>query len=76
MSQQDSSRSKGSHKVKIYVGTYLPLTLYRRLVEEGKQAGIPRSEVLRRALAERYGEPSQQEAQGKRLDTEGGEVER
>jgi hypothetical protein len=75
MSQQDSGRSKGSHRVKIYVGTYLPLTLYHRLVEEVERAGIPRSEVLRRALAERYGEPSQQDGEGKRQDR-GGEEER
>jgi hypothetical protein len=73
MSQQHSGRSKGSHKVKIYVGTYLPLPLYHRLVEEVEQAGIPRSEVLRRALADRYGEPNPQETGGKRQDTEGEE---
>ena len=76
MSQQHSRRSKGSHRVKIYVGTHLPLTLFHRLAEEVERTGLPRSEVLRRALAERYGEPNPQEAGGKRQYTGGGEVER
>jgi hypothetical protein len=39
---------------KVYVGALVPLTLYSRLVEEAEATGVSRSEVLRRALAERY----------------------
>ena len=41
---------------KVYVGVLVPLTLYSRLAEEAEAAGVSRSEVLRRALAERYGD--------------------
>ena len=40
----------------VYVGALVPLRFYTSLVAEAQQAGISRSEVLRRALAERYGE--------------------
>ena len=39
----------------VYVGALIPLSFYTRLVEEAQDAGVSRSEVLRRALAERYG---------------------
>ena len=39
-----------------YVGALIPLRLYHLLVEEAERAKVSRSEVLRRALAERYGE--------------------
>ena len=41
----------------VYVGALIPLSFYTRLVEEAQDAGVSRSEVLRRALAERYGKP-------------------
>ena len=41
----------------VYIGALVPLRFYTRLVEEAQDAGVSRSEVLRRALAERYGEP-------------------
>ena len=41
---------------KVYVGALVPLTLYSQMVEEAEAAGVSRSEVIRRALAERYGD--------------------
>ena len=44
----------------VYVGAYVPHRLYRLLVEEAEQAGLSRSRMIGRALAERY---DQQEAE-------------
>lgn len=41
---------------KVYVGAYVPLEHFHRLVEEAEQAKVSQSEVIRWALAERYGE--------------------
>ena len=46
----------------VYVGALIPLRFYTSLVEEAQQAGVSRSEVLRRALAERYEEPQTTES--------------
>ena len=40
---------------KVYVGALVPIGHFNLLVEEAQQAGVSRSEVLRRALAARYG---------------------
>jgi hypothetical protein len=56
MSKQFTNRSREYDDHKVYVGALVPLKLYTFLVEEAEQAGVSRSEVVRRALADRYGE--------------------
>ena len=40
----------------VYVGAHNPLSLFRLMTEEAEGAMVSRSEVFRRALADRYGE--------------------
>ena len=49
---------------KVYVGALVPIGHFHLLVEEAQQAGVSRSEVLRRALAARYG--AQQATEGRK----------
>jgi hypothetical protein len=39
----------------VYVGAYIPHRLYRLLTTEAEQAGLSRSRMIGRVLAERYG---------------------
>ena len=39
----------------VYVGALVSLRLYRLLIEEATQAGLSRSRMIGRVLAERYG---------------------
>ena len=56
MSKPFPNRFREGDDHKVYVGALVPLKLYTLLVEEAEQAGVCRSEVVRRALADRYGE--------------------
>ena len=56
MSKPFPNRSREGDDHKVYVGALVPLRFYTLLVEEAEQAGVSRSEVVRRALADRYGE--------------------
>ena len=40
----------------VYVGAHIPLSLFHLMTEEAEGALVSRSEVLRRALADRSGE--------------------
>jgi hypothetical protein len=54
MSKQLTNPSSDCGDHRVYVGALVPLRLYTLLVEEAEQASVSRSEVLRRALADRY----------------------
>ena len=56
MSKPFPNRSREGDDHKVYVGALVPLRLYTLLFEEAEQAGVSRSEVVRRVLADRYGE--------------------
>ena len=56
MNRRSTVPQRESEDHKVYIGALVPLSFYRRLVEEAEAAGVSRSEVLRRALAERYGD--------------------
>jgi len=43
-----------SDDLSVYIGALIPLRLYHLLLKEAKNAGVSRSEILRRALADRY----------------------
>jgi hypothetical protein len=55
MSRRCRIPSRHPYDHQVYVGALVPHRFYTSLVEEAQQAGVSRSEVLRRALAERYG---------------------
>jgi hypothetical protein len=57
MSERTIGPSQGANDKRVYVGVLIPVKHYTLLVEEADQANVSRSEVLRWALAERYGEP-------------------
>jgi hypothetical protein len=65
MSKRFANQPKGSDDITVFVGAHVPLRLYHHLVAETDQAGLSRSEVIRRALADRYDE---QEARCKRQE--------
>jgi hypothetical protein len=54
MSEPFSSQTKDGATPTVYVGAHIPLDLYRLMTEEAEVAIVSRSEVFRRALAERY----------------------
>jgi hypothetical protein len=54
MSRQFANPSTDCDDHRVYVGALVPVRLYTLLVKEAEQANASRSEVLRRALAERY----------------------
>jgi hypothetical protein len=54
MSKQAFKPTDGRDDLTVYVGAYVPHRLYRLLVEEAEQAGLSRSRMIGRALAERY----------------------
>ena len=54
MSHQSTNPARYADSPKVYVAAYVPFRLYHLLVEEAEQAAVSRSEVIRRALAERY----------------------
>ena len=56
MSEPFSSQAEDATTPTVYVGAHIPLRLYCLLTEEAEGAMVSRSEVLRRALADRYGE--------------------
>ena len=56
MSEPFSSQPEDAATPTVYVGAHIPLRLYRLMTEEAEAAMVSRSEVFRRALAERYGE--------------------
>ena len=56
MNRRHTVPQPASDDHKVYVGALVPLSFYTRLAEEAEAAGVSRSEVLRRALAERYGD--------------------
>jgi hypothetical protein len=62
MNEQSSTPSKGSDNRKAYVGALVPLRLYTCLVEESEQKNVSCSELLRRALANRYGEAHERDS--------------
>ncbi len=61
MNEQSTTPSKGSDGRKAYVGALIPLRLYACLIEEADQTNVSCSELLRRALSDRYGEPREQD---------------
>ena len=56
MSERSIGPSQSANDKRVYVGALIPMKHYTLLVEEADQANVSRSEVLRWALAERYGE--------------------
>ena len=56
MSEQVIDPSRSANDKRVYVGALIAMRHYTLLVEEAEQANVSRSEVLRWALAERYGE--------------------
>jgi hypothetical protein len=64
MSQRSTNLSQNTGQTTVFVGAHVPLGLFQRLVEEAAQAQASRSEVIRRALAERYGSVQEAECKG------------
>ena len=56
MNRRSTVPQRGPEDHKVYIGALVPLSFYTRLVEEAEATGVSRSEVLRRALAERHGD--------------------
>ena len=56
MSERVIDPSRSANDKRVYVGALIAVRHYTLLVEEAEQANVSRSEVLRWALAERYGE--------------------
>jgi hypothetical protein len=56
MSKRFSSKAEDAATPAVDVGAHIPLRLCHLMTEEAEVAMVSRSEVLRRALAERYGE--------------------
>jgi hypothetical protein len=56
MNRRSNVPQRGPDDHKVYIGALVPLSFYTQLVEEAEATGVSRSEVLRRALAERYGD--------------------
>jgi hypothetical protein len=56
MSERTIGPSQDANDKRVYVGALIPMKHYTLLVEEADQANVSRSEVLRRALVDRYGE--------------------
>jgi len=56
MSERTIDPSTGVNDKSVYVGALIPLRHYALLIEEADQANVSRSDVLRWALTERYGE--------------------
>ena len=56
MSEPLFSQTEDADRTSVYVGAHIPLRLYRLVTEEADLATVSRSEVLRWALAERYGQ--------------------
>jgi hypothetical protein len=56
MSERTIDPSTGANDKRVYVGALIPMRHYALLVEEADQANVSRSDVLRWALTERYGE--------------------
>ena len=56
MDEPFSSQTEDGTTPTMYVGAHIPLSLFRLMTEEAGGAMVSRSEVLRRALADRYGE--------------------
>jgi hypothetical protein len=54
MSKRSFSPTDDTDNLTVYVGAYVPYWLCRLLVEEAEQAGLSRSRMIGRALAERY----------------------
>ena len=55
MSEPFSRQAEDGPTPTVYVGAHIPLELYRLMTEEAEVAMVSRSEVFRRALADRYG---------------------
>ena len=56
MSEPFFDQAEDAARPTVYVGAHIPLELYHLVAEEAELAMVSRSEVLRWALAERYGE--------------------
>jgi hypothetical protein len=54
MSKQSFQPTDDVDDITVCVGAYVPYRLYRLLVAEAEQAGLSRSKMIGRALAERY----------------------
>jgi hypothetical protein len=53
-SKQATNSTEDASNFTVFVGAHVPLRLYHHLVAETERAGLSRSEVIRRALADRY----------------------
>jgi hypothetical protein len=65
MNKQFANQPSVSDDITVFVGAHVPLRLYHHLVAETERTELSRSEVIRRALADRYDE---QEARCKRQE--------
>ncbi len=63
MRERTIDPSKDANDTRVYKGALIPMRHYTLLVEEAEQSNVSRSDVLRWALAERYGE--QQATEGR-----------
>jgi len=65
MSKRSFNPTGDADNPTVYVGALVPLRLHRLLTTEAEQAGVSRSRMLGRVLAERYGEEQEDGGAGK-----------
>ena len=70
MSKRSFNPTDDTGSPTVYVGAYIPHRLHRLLTTEAEQAGVSRSRMLGRVLAERYGREQEDEGAEEHMERE------